>query len=348
MTRLLDLVIPTYNRPLRVYELLQSGLALSMPGVFFVIIDDGSDLAEEIPGLGQLNTEQVCAYFSNPQVVYIRNPENMGLARSWEAYYATHCQAKYTLSVVDKDVLINPAPILSALKKMEADDQLCMVVIPLAQQDRRHDELMLDFNYPRMNNREFLAKFIHDPNLQHCASYGVKRVSAINRAGLPRNLHLAKHGLEDAFGIDIDLVLLLGAEGDVDFEQLPHIKRSTLAGATERYPLTFAYTYYQYAKRAIGNLRRRGLISAADARSYLSFWHLLILRGLVVSYRHVHGTEAEVGTSRIGQHLRLPIHLYLVLQFLRYGVRPTPEMISLFKMSYELMRSQRKLQLCAS
>jgi glycosyltransferase involved in cell wall biosynthesis len=325
--RLLDVLIPTYKRPKCVFEVLSSGLKQNMPGVYFVIIDDGSTASESIEGLGDVTTAQVCEHFKDDRVIYIRNSENIGLARSWEKYYAHHCQAKYTTSVVDKDLFIDGEPFNRALQQLENDDSLCMVVVPLTQKDRVHENVAIDFDYNTMSGEEFLSRFVRDPQLQHCTNYAPKRVSMMRQAGVPRDLGLRKSGLDDCFGIDIDVILMLAAQGRVGFEHRPPIKRSTLAGATERYPLTFAYTYYQYAKRAVNELRAQGKLSRESANAYIYNWLLLILRGLTVSYRHVHGTEAEVGTSRIGQHLRLPIYLYLALEFLKYRIMPTKEIM---------------------
>ncbi len=343
--RTLDILIPSYNRPKRLFTLLKTGMELAIPGACFVVIDDGSTVSEAIDGVGSLSTKQVCDYFNSPQIIYLPNRQNIGLARSWEKYYAAHAEAKYTMSVVDKDIFLDRQPIVNALQKLEADDALGMVVIPMMQEDRTQQVSTIGFNYPRMSGKEFISRFIHDPALQHCASYGLKRTAFIKKAGVPRNMQLADKGLEDAFGIDIDLVLLLAAEGDVEFETAPHIKRLTLEGATERWPLTFAYTYYQYAKRALHDLRSRGMVSKADMQRYISMWLLLILRGLVVSCQPVHGTELEQGTKRIYKHLTTPIHIYLVTEMLKYGVLTTEEMRGLYTLSLKLLKDKRIIEL---
>ncbi len=337
MPRLLDIVIPSYNRPQKLFSLLDTGLRLGMDGVTFVIIDDGSTVAEAIDGVGTLNTQQVCEHFHDPRILYIRNPENIGLARSWVNYYNGHADAKYTVSVVDKDVFLDKAPILNAIEKMEHDNSVCMVFIPLIQKDRTHEDLVIGFSYDKMSGREFISHYVRDTSLMHVGGYAIKRVQSIKDAGIPRNMNLTRYGLDDMFGIDIDLVFILATMGHVDFESAPHIKRSTLDGGTEKYPLTFAYTYYQYAKRAIDDLQQSDMINKEDAQRYLGMWHLLILRGLVVSNQPVHGSEMERGTSRIRRHLKLPIHLYLRREMRRYGVRPTAEMQQLFAMSLQQM-----------
>lgn len=339
--RTLDVIIPSYNRPALLHELLTTGLALGVPGMHLVVIDDGSTLSEEIPGRGECDTKSVCESFDSDRVIYIRNPENMGLARSWERYYLEYCNARYTLSVTDKDEFIEPGPIVSAIEKLEGDPGLSMVVIPLRQKDRSEDDRPLNFEYPRMSGREFLARYVEDNMLQHCAMWGVSRVSAGHKAGLPRSLHLRRYGLDDAFGLDLDFVLMMATTGDVEFETAAHIRRSTLGGATERYPLTFAYTYFQYAKRVMRELRRRGFISREAERSYIAFWILLINRGLRVAYRPVHGTELEDGTKRIRGHLRMPIHLYILLHVIRYRVSPSEEMKQLFKETAKIMIGDR-------
>ena len=334
--RLLDIIIPSYNRPKRLFSLLDTGLKLAMDGVYFVVIDDGSELAEDIDDIGLCSTQQVCEYFNSPAIVYVRNPQNMGLARSWVNYYASHCEAKYTLSVVDKDLFINKTPILNALEKLEKDDSLCMVVIPILQHDRTNENILVGFDYTKMTGKKFISHFVRDPSLQHCTSYGIKRVSCIKKANVPQNLSLKEYGLDDGFGIDIDLVLRLASKGNVEFEREAHVKRITMEGATERFPLTFAYTYYQYAKHAIILLKKENMISRVDAKCYIKTWLLLILRGLVVAYRPVHDTQEEFGTERIAQHFAMSIHLYVIYELLKHKIIPSREMIDLYILSKRL------------
>lgn len=344
--RKLDVIVPSYNRPARLHKLLQSGLALGVPGLHLVVIDDGSDLAEEVPDLGMLDTEAVCRSFDDPRIIYLRNPQNMGVARSWERYYQDFCDADYTMSVTDKDEFIDGAPIVSALAKLDAAPDVSMVVLPMRQRDRGADDREMSFSYGRMPGAAYLATYVNDPMLMHCSMWGVIRVAAARAAGVPRLMDLRRYGLDDGFGIDIDFVFMVAAQGNVDFEDRPHVRRSTLAGGTERYPLTFAYTYYQYARRAMRDLRARGAVSRATERTYVAMWILLISRGLLVAFRPVHGTELEPGTRRIAGHLRIPIHLYLILQCLRYRVKPTSEIVGLWKRTAKIMIRTRLKELC--
>ena len=86
-------------------------------------------------------------------------------------------------------------------------------------------------------------------NLMHCSMWGIYRFKHRNSFNKPRSLELWSYGLDDGFGIDLDFVWNAVVKGDVIFFNKPHIRRSTLEGGTEKFPLTFAYTYYQYAKR---------------------------------------------------------------------------------------------------
>lgn len=338
----LEVVVPTYNRPAKLHRLLASGLALAVPGMRFVVIDDCSTVCEEVPGIGLASTEEVCASFDTDRVTYLRNERNVGVAASWQRYYRDLCKAEYASTMTDKDEFIDPAPIVSALGKLDTDPGLAMVVLPLRQNDRLMEDRGLLFDYPTMSGRDYLARYVQDSRLQHCSMYSIVRVEAIRAAGVPRPLGLRRWDLDDGFGTDIDFVFNVATTGDVAFERDAHIRRSTLAGGTERYPLTFAYTYYQYAKRAMRELRARGFVTRETARRYLSLWILLICRGLLVAYRPVHGTELEPGTERIRRHLRMPIHLYLVVECIRHRIRPTREMTSLFWTTAKLVLKNRR------
>lgn len=58
-TRKLDFFISVYNRPAYLRDFLRTALAADMPGAHFVVFDDASDGAENVPGLGVVSTEQV-------------------------------------------------------------------------------------------------------------------------------------------------------------------------------------------------------------------------------------------------------------------------------------------------
>jgi hypothetical protein len=187
-----------------------------------------------------------------------------------------------------------------------------------------------------MSGGEYLAHYARDNMLQHASMWGIIRVDAVRAAGVPRPLDLRRYGLDDGFGIDIDFVFMVAALGDVDFEREAHVRRSTIGGATERFPLTFAYTYYQYAKRAMRELKARGIVTDETVRRYVGMWLREITRGLIRAYDHVEGTE-EPGTKRIKRHLPMPILLYLPLECLRYGVQPPRENIELYLTAANLM-----------
>ena len=330
MRRKLDILIPTFNRPGRLHHLLKTGLALGVPEMSFVVLDDGSVAVEEVPGLGAATTEMVCRSFDSEHVLYSRNPNNMGVAASLARYYRDLCEAEYTAMCVDKDEFIDARPYVSALSKLDADPALSIVMLPLRQIDRVSADRPLLFDYRRMSGRDFIAHYVRDPTLQHAGAYAVLRVAAARKVGIPRSLDLSAHGLEDGFGIDIDTVLMVATTGDVAFEGEAPIRRSVIGGMTERYPLTFAYTYYQYAKRLMVELEARGFVSGATKRYYLAWWHLLIARGLVVAYRPVHGSEEERGVKRIRPHLTEPILLYLPGECVRLRVMPRAETVKIY------------------
>lgn len=325
--RKLDFLIPCFNRPKYLHHILKTGLALEIPGAYFVVIDDASHVFDDVPGLGSVTAEMVCQSFNDSRVVYTRNPVNMGVAKSLERYYRELCNAEYTSLLNPKDEFINGAPIVEALSKLDVDPKISFVVYPLHQIDRYEADKPLLCDYSRMSGREFVAAHVRDSMLQHCSGYAVTRVSALRKAGIPRNLDLRALGLEDASGIDHEMIFNLATTGDVDFVSAAPIRRKIVGGYTEQYPLTFAYTQYQYARRLMRELEPRGFVSAATRRQYLAFWHLIIARGLVVAYRHVHGSEREQGVKRIRPHLRMPILLYLPYEMLRSRVVPRRETV---------------------
>jgi len=337
--RRLDFLIPCFNRPRYLHEILKSGLALGIPGAYFVVFDDASSAFEQVPGLGSVTVEMVCRSFKDKRVIYLRNPTNMGVAKSLERYYREFCDAAYTSLLNPKDEFISSAPVVSALAKLDSDPALSFVVYPLRQIDRSESDKPLLFKYDRMSGREFVAAHVRDSMLQHCSGYAILRVDALRRCGIPRDLDLRAFGLEDASGIDHEMIYNLATTGDVEFESEAPIRRSIVDGYTERFPLTFAYSQYQYARRLMGELEPRGFVTAETRRLYLGFWHLIIARGLVVAYRHVYGSEQERGVSRIRPHLSIPILFYLPLECIRWRVMPSAEAIRTYFTGARLLLS---------
>jgi hypothetical protein len=335
--RKLDFLIACFNRSKHLHHLLETGLAANIPGVHFIVFDDASTLPEEVPGLGPATLEDVCRSFRDDRIHYIRNPINIGVTRSLIRYYQEFCGATYTSLLNPKDEFIDGAPISEAIAKLDSDPTLSFVVYPLRQIDRAEDDRPLLFKYPRMSGKDFVAQHVRDPTLQHASGYAIMRVSAARKVGIPRDLDLRAHGLEDGSGIDHDMIFNMATTGDVEFVDKPPLRRKIVDGYTERFPLTFAYCQYQYARRLMVELEPRGFVSAETRRRYLSLWHLLIARGLVVAYRPVHGSELERGETRIRPHLRIPVLLFLPLECIRFGVLPRSDAIKTYVLAVRLI-----------
>lgn len=319
--RKLDVIVPSFNRPLRLYNFLKSAIKQNIKGMYLVIIDDGSTLKEKIPNLGTLNTKSVCKSFKSPNILYYRNTKNSGLAVCWEKFYNSLCDSKYTLSVTDKDEFINGESIKKAIKTMDNDENISVSLIPLRQKDRSQDDYLFNFKYRNIiSGKEFLYNYIRDTNLMHCSMWGIYRFKHHNSLNKPRSLDLWSYGLDDSFGLDLDFVWNAVVKGDVIFFQKPHIKRSTLEGGTEKFPLTFAYTYYQYAKRITREMYLKNIIDKISLKKYRSMWLKLILNGFVISLNHWHGTEQEIGRSRIKKHLKRPLIIYVLLEFVKNSI----------------------------
>lgn len=327
--RKLDFLIIVYNRAAYLHRILKTGLALNMPGAYFVVMDDVSDQAENVPELGDVTVEAVCRSFADPRVIYSRNPENMGVARSLARYYRELCEADYTSLLNPKDEFIDGQPIREAIDKLDADPSLTFVAYPLRQGDLEAPDKPLLFQYDRMSGKEFISRHIADENLQHCCGYALMRVSNVRKVGIPNNLDLRSFGLEDASGIDHDMLFRMATLGDVDFTRNPPIRRWIGDGYTQRFPLTFAYAQYQYARRLVLELAPGKWISRADWKAYLAFRLMLILWGaMAVRRRYTRVVEADF--SRLERHLRTPLWLYTLLESLRFRLWPSRRMVSLY------------------
>jgi len=322
----LEVLIPTFNRPRKLHQALCTGINLQIPQSRFVVLDDGSFECEEVPGLGSVSTKEVCQFFDKKWVRYIKISSNGGIAAALTVYYQQYCEAEYTLLITDKDEFIDATPIHNALRKLDADHDLVSVQIPLRQVDREQSDRFLAFEHSRMTGVQFIKIYVSDDKaLQHSGMYGIFRVSTIRQVGVPRSLNLQAYGLADGFGYDIDFLMMVVVMGDVEFETHPHIRRNVLGGATEKYPLTFSYCYYQYAKRIMKELSQRKVIERETAKKYITWWNLILLRALVVLYQPSCFRE-EKNTQRVRQHLKMPVFLYFLWQCIQYRFWPTQEM----------------------
>ena len=316
--RKLDVIVPSFNRPLRLYSFLKSAIKQNISGMYLVIIDDGSTLKEKIPNIGMLDTMGVCKFFKSSNILYYRNTKNSGVAVCWETFYNYLCNSKYTMSVTDKDEFINGNSIKKALKAMDQDENISTSLIPLKQKDRSNDNFIFYFKYKdRITGKKFLYHYVRDINLMHCAMWGIYRFKHHNSINKPRSLDFRSHGLDDGFGIDLDFVWNAVVKGDVIFFDQPHIRRSTLEGGTEKFPLTFAYCYYLYARRITREMLLKENIDKYSVKKYRLMWLKLILNGFIISLNHKHGTEKEIGRSRIKKHLKKPIVIFVFLEYLK-------------------------------
>lgn len=325
----LDVVIPTYNRPRLVERCVTSALALSVEGLRVVVIDDGSNRAESLDDGTRGDTPSVLQRFDDPRLVYHRIEPNGGLGGVFETYRRELIGSPYMIVVNDDDVFIDGAPIEEALSRLEADNELALVQISLIRRsDDRNIDQQIELPYPTLSSRDFLRTYIRDEPVKHTTMYGIFRTENIARTDALVSMGLRRYGLEDAFGIDTDFLFRMASCGKTSFVNRPHVLRRETEGLTERYPVSFAYCYYQYILRGLTFLRRRDLIDRADARDFVRYWMKVTLMMLAASMTAP--TALERGEERIRQHLRYPLHLYIALQMLRFGFWPDAESRQLF------------------
>lgn len=341
LVRKLDVIVPTFNRPERLFNFITSALKLKLDFMYLIIIDDGSTVKQKINGVGTFSTIDVCKHFKNSNVLYYKNKKNIGVASSWKFYYSNLCNADYTLSVTDKDEFISGKSIISAIKRMDEDKNISASMIPLRQKDRYNDDTVFKFNYEKqISGKEYLYHYVRDNTLMHCSMWGVYRSRYKNKLIKPKSMNLWSYELDDGFGIDLDFVWRSVVKGDVIFFHEPHVRRSTISGGTEKFPLTFAYTYYQYAKRITNEFFKKKIITENTMKIYKAMWIKLILRGFIVSLSHVHGSEMEIGRSRIKNHLKIPVIIYVFFECLRNGIKikdHADDFLSALKASFKII-----------
>lgn len=329
--RILDIIVPTLDRPSEVHNLIVNFLEINEPNFYLYIIDDGSNDREYIEGYGYLSTFEVCnIYISNSNILYRRRPTNMGVAEAWNLYFSSEINAKYAMFLRDKDRIISFDPIIMGIKKLENSGNLSLVILPIDKRDRIQAANSSKFNFAKMDDIGFLEAYIENEILQHCSmgGGGIYRVIDAKNRNLPNIMGLCKYGLDDAFGIDFDFLMRLVKDNKIDFIAEPGIRWVKGGGATEKFPLTFAYCYYQYVKRIFSTTYNQQRFKKIK-KKYIKFWILLMIRGHYVSLNPVHGTESEYGTSRIKYHLNGSFYNYILFEMIKNQIIPNFEMIRL-------------------
>ena len=325
----LDIVIPTFNRPRLVDRCVRSALSLDIPGLRVVVIDDGSTISEPLDDGSSLDTPSLMKRFTDPRLSYTRLEKNSGLGAVFETYAQKLIGAEYMTVINDDDVYTDSAPINEAIAKLDSDPEMALVQVSLVRRsdDRKIDEVIA-LPYPTLSGKDFLRRYIEDEPIKHTTMYGIFRTKNIAATGALVSMRLRDYGLEDAFGIDTDFLFRMATMGKAGFVNKPHVLRRETEGLTERYPVSFAYCYYQYILRGLAYLREKNFIEPRYERMFVRWWIKVTL--MMLSASLFAPTARERGEERIRSHLRYPFHIYIVIQYLRFRILPDRESVALF------------------
>lgn len=331
MNSKLDVIIPTYNRPRLLDRCVRSALALDVPGLRVVVINDGSTTREEIDDGTVQDTSSVMARFSDARLVYEKIQQNSGLGVVFETYAKRLMGSQYMTVINDDDVFIDGEPIKQALNKLDSDPEIALVQISLIRRsdDRQIDDV-IDLPYQTMSGKDFMRAYIDGDPIKHTTMYGIFRTENVARTGALVSLRLRDYGLEDAFGIDTDFLFRMATTGKAAFINQPHVLRRETEGLTDRYPTSFAYCYYQYILRAISYLREHDFIEPSYVRKFIAWWMKVMLMSFSASLTM---QKSEKGDERVRRHLGYPLHLYILKQFLRFRIWPDKESRDLYMLT---------------
>ena len=327
----LDILVPTYNRPLLLRRAIESVLAVEIEGLRLVIIDDGSEAWESDDGV-LVSTPDVVAAFDDPRVHYTRLPKNAGLGEVFEVYKYLPGKSKYFTVLNDDDYFVDDEPVADAIAKLEADPEIAFVQISLT---RQSDDLeiseTIDLHHPRMSGQDFIRCYIDEEPIKHTTMYGIFRTAHIAATDALRSLRLEDQGLRDAFGIDTDFILRMATMGDVDFVNRPHVLRRETEGLTERYPVMFGYCYYQYILRGLAYLRERGQIAFEYEQRFVAYWLEVMLMMYSGSFDAPRARER--GDENVRAHAGMGFHDYILGQARDFQFELNPRTQALFEVS---------------
>lgn len=325
----IDIILPTFNRPRLLDRCIRSTLALDVPGLRLVIIDDGSTVFEQLDDGSTSDTPSLVKRFSDPRLVYTRLEKNSGLGVVYETYVQRLIGAEYMTVINDDDVYVDGGPIKEAINKLDTDPALAFVQISLIRRsdDKKIDEFIA-LPYPTMTGADFFRRYVYEEPIKHTTMYGIFRTANVKATNALVDMHLRDYGLEDGFGIDTDFLFRMATMGNVGFVNRAHVLRRETDGMTDRYPVSFAYCYYQYILRAIDYLREKSLVEPKYIRGFVKWWMKVML--MMLSATLSDPTKRERGAERIRSHLKYPFHLYIAMQYLKFGIWPDKDAAKLF------------------
>ena len=328
----LDVFIPSKNRHKIVYALLKRLSRYKLKGIRILIVDDGSDAIKQEESFPFTTYRQIFDFFDHPSFELVTLSEGVGLADVWCMYYNGELGpiSRYVVNPTDKDIFIAIEPIKKSIKLMDQENDINLVTFGCRVTSRHETNHYLPTQDIITSGKLFLEEYFLDENLQRCSPYSMKRNDIILKRGGLRHYNLKRWGLIDAFGIDMEQFLNVAISGRVARVSEPYIRIITKEGATERFPLCFAYCYYQYIKRVLQEFKKSKNVEKSKIHHFIKFWHLLIIRGLYTSLNHVHYTELEVGRSKIGSKLKIPVHLYILKEKIIWRIGFSDEELKLF------------------
>ena len=120
----------------------------------------------------------------------------------------------------------------------------------------------------------------------------------------------------------------MAGEGGVGFINKPHVLRRETLGLTEKYPVSFAYCYYQYIKDALNYLSEINKVDEVTKTYFLSYWLKIML--MMYSSSLFDESSIEKGDENIKKHLKENFHLFIIKELATLDIWFDEEMKGLF------------------
>ncbi len=324
----IDIIVPTFNRPKLLNRCLNSIKKSYSKNFRIIVIDDGSSL-EELVDKKPTTTKSLIKNKFDKFVKYIPCSRNGGLGQVFTVYKNLPNKSEFMIVINDDDQLISDKPINKAINRLTKNKLISFVCISLRRQsDDFKIDHKLNLNYPEMSGKEFIKNYIDNEDLQHTTMYGVFRTKYINLANCLISKNLCDFGLQDAFGIDSDFLFRMATMGDVSFINETHVLRRETEGITEKYPVSFAYCYYIYIRDVLQYVEKSKNINKKYKKKFLSYWLKIML--MMFSSSLFDQTPKERGDENIKRHLKMPLHLFIIVEMIKIRSLFDNEMIKLY------------------
>lgn len=201
MVESIEILIPSFNRPILLFEAVSSALSQDYPHLSVIVSDNHSEF--DVDGvLGRLSEDARLKIF--------KNEVNLGMRGNWHTLLYNLASAKWVMILNDDDILLDPGYITKVMKLAANHKSIALIWSNYSIFNEVNGSIT-STNYelpPIVSGKEYFAGYQKQyPHIHSTMSVVFRRQLAINVGAFQT----------DILGLDTELWLKLMKEGDVGF-----------------------------------------------------------------------------------------------------------------------------------